>query len=252
MNEKLLNDIQVFTEIMATGKSIVAKIKFILTYTKASLQKPPQTNLSGGAGATCTPQAPKSALSTSKQQLDRTIEDDGHLRYHNYNVSHMERNGCYPPSPQKLDKVNPIVSNEYGHTNSHVISHHVIPHHCQPIVIESAISHSSPRQSRYNATPYSYSSASKQNKSESDAAASQQNARESSGTVSQSIISDVLAGSCAGIAITLVGHPLDTVKTRLQAQSAHRSYTGIWDCIAQTTKQEGLRGFYKVGCVIRQ
>ncbi|EGD78484.1 hypothetical protein PTSG_09180 [Salpingoeca rosetta] len=59
------------------------------------------------------------------------------------------------------------------------------------------------------------------------------------------LLRDVMAGSCSGVAITLVGHPLDTVKTRLQAQSTHRMYTGTLDCIKQTLKNEGVAGFYK-------
>ena len=58
---------------------------------------------------------------------------------------------------------------------------------------------------------------------------------------------DVLAGASSGIAITFVGHPLDTIKTRLQAQSGSRPlYTGTWDCARATFRHEGVRGLYKV------
>ena len=66
-------------------------------------------------------------------------------------------------------------------------------------------------------------------------------------TAAMALMRDVMAGSAAGVAITVVGHPLDTVKTRLQAQSStHRLYTGTLDCIRQTFRTEGVKGFYKV------
>eukprot|EP00045_Choanoeca_perplexa_P016781 m.230875 g.230875 ORF g.230875 m.230875 type:complete len:481 (-) comp17359_c0_seq2:3258-4700(-) len=60
------------------------------------------------------------------------------------------------------------------------------------------------------------------------------------------LIKDVIAGSASGVAITFAGHPLDTIKTRLQAQSGSRPlYAGTWDCARATFQQEGLRGLYK-------
>eukprot|EP00730_Choanoeca_flexa_P020043 TRINITY_DN9798_c0_g1_i1.p1 TRINITY_DN9798_c0_g1~~TRINITY_DN9798_c0_g1_i1.p1 ORF type:complete len:469 (+),score=67.75 TRINITY_DN9798_c0_g1_i1:220-1626(+) len=57
---------------------------------------------------------------------------------------------------------------------------------------------------------------------------------------------DIVAGSASGIAITFVGHPLDTIKTRLQAQSSSQPlYKGTWDCARQTFQQEGLHGLYR-------
>eukprot|EP01111_Echinosteliopsis_oligospora_P017576 TRINITY_DN7676_c0_g1_i1.p1 TRINITY_DN7676_c0_g1~~TRINITY_DN7676_c0_g1_i1.p1 ORF type:complete len:213 (+),score=50.71 TRINITY_DN7676_c0_g1_i1:258-896(+) len=47
-----------------------------------------------------------------------------------------------------------------------------------------------------------------------------------------------------GISQTLVGHPLDTMKVRLQTQSKQH-YTGLLDCIKQTFHKEGPAGFYK-------
>lgn len=32
------------------------------------------------------------------------------------------------------------------------------------------------------------------------------------------VLKDVFAGTCGGIAVTLVGHPFDTIKVRLQTQ----------------------------------
>jgi len=57
---------------------------------------------------------------------------------------------------------------------------------------------------------------------------------------------DILAGTVGGMATVLVGHPLDTIKVRLQAQSsANPMYSGAWDCAVKTWKFEGFRGFYK-------
>jgi len=57
---------------------------------------------------------------------------------------------------------------------------------------------------------------------------------------------DVVAGCAAGMAVTIVGHPLDTIKTRMQAQSAKRPlYTSSWACARATFQQEGLSGFFR-------
>merc|ERR1712032_683582 len=46
---------------------------------------------------------------------------------------------------------------------------------------------------------------------------------------------DVVAGTCGGIVVTLIGHPFDTLKVRLQAQSiANPVYNGVVDCFKQT------------------
>lgn len=49
---------------------------------------------------------------------------------------------------------------------------------------------------------------------------------------------DFVAGTVAGIAITIVGHPFDTVKVRLQTSTAFRG--GI-DCLMRTIRKEGVR-----------
>merc|ERR1712032_1310635 len=57
---------------------------------------------------------------------------------------------------------------------------------------------------------------------------------------------DVVAGTCGGIVVTLIGHPFDTLKVRLQAQSiANPVYNGVVDCFKQTVSKEGLKGLYK-------
>lgn len=50
-------------------------------------------------------------------------------------------------------------------------------------------------------------------------------------------------GGCAGVA---VGHPLDTIKVRIQTQdSLNPRYKGTFDCFRQTIKNESIRGLYK-------
>lgn len=57
---------------------------------------------------------------------------------------------------------------------------------------------------------------------------------------------DIIAGTCGGIVVTLIGHPFDTLKVRLQAQSiANPVYSGLGDCFKQTVSKEGLKGLYK-------
>lgn len=55
-----------------------------------------------------------------------------------------------------------------------------------------------------------------------------------------------LAGTVAGIAGCLVGHPFDTLKVRLQTQPVHNPvYRGLADCFMKTMKWEGIGGLYK-------
>lgn len=57
---------------------------------------------------------------------------------------------------------------------------------------------------------------------------------------------DVFAGTCGGIAVTLVGHPFDTLKVRLQTQPTNPPiYSGVVDCLQKTIKWEGPAGLYK-------
>merc|ERR1711915_135348 len=42
------------------------------------------------------------------------------------------------------------------------------------------------------------------------------------------------------------GHPLDTIKVRLQTQSkSNPLYAGTWDCALKAVKAEGFKGLYK-------
>lgn len=58
-----------------------------------------------------------------------------------------------------------------------------------------------------------------------------------------------ICGGFGGICTVLVGHPLDTVKVRLQTMSTKpgekAKYSGTWDCLAKTVKNEGFGGLYK-------
>lgn len=57
------------------------------------------------------------------------------------------------------------------------------------------------------------------------------------------------AGGVAGVGIIITGHPLDTVKVRLQTQvivpGTPPKYAGVFDCIRQTVAHEGVTGLYK-------
>ncbi|CAN3361186.1 mitochondrial glycine transporter Ymc1p [Diutina catenulata] len=53
-----------------------------------------------------------------------------------------------------------------------------------------------------------------------------------------------VAGMFSGVMKNAVGHPFDTIKVRLQTAPTGR-FSGPVDCVMQTLKNEGLRGFYK-------
>jgi hypothetical protein len=60
----------------------------------------------------------------------------------------------------------------------------------------------------------------------------------------QSLIKNsFLAGTVSGTTKCLVGHPFDTIKTRMQT---NLSFKGPWQCFTNTLKKEGVRGLYKV------
>ncbi|XP_076321531.1 mitochondrial basic amino acids transporter-like isoform X1 [Tachypleus tridentatus] len=57
---------------------------------------------------------------------------------------------------------------------------------------------------------------------------------------------DFVAGCLGGCAGVLVGHPLDTVKVRLQTQDASKPlYRGTFHCISSIIKNESVGGLYK-------
>ncbi|KAG7192355.1 uncharacterized protein KQ657_001753 [Scheffersomyces spartinae] len=53
-----------------------------------------------------------------------------------------------------------------------------------------------------------------------------------------------VAGMFSGVTKNAVGHPFDTVKVRLQTAPEGR-FKGPMDCVLQTFRNEGLKGFYK-------
>jgi solute carrier family 25 carnitine/acylcarnitine transporter 20/29 len=57
-----------------------------------------------------------------------------------------------------------------------------------------------------------------------------------------SALADFLAGGFGGICLVAVGHPLDTIKVRLQTSS---QYKGFLDCAIKTLKNESIFGFYR-------
>ncbi|XP_050526999.1 congested-like trachea protein isoform X2 [Daktulosphaira vitifoliae] len=59
-----------------------------------------------------------------------------------------------------------------------------------------------------------------------------------------------ISGGFGGICTVLTGHPLDTLKVRLQTMPSVQPgqtpmYTGAWDCAVKTVKREGFLGLYK-------
>ncbi|XP_054636371.1 mitochondrial carnitine/acylcarnitine carrier protein isoform X1 [Dunckerocampus dactyliophorus] len=63
-------------------------------------------------------------------------------------------------------------------------------------------------------------------------------------------LKNFVAGGVGGACLLLAGHPLDTVKVRLQTQpkascSQYVLYKGTYDCFRKTVSKEGLLGLYK-------
>lgn len=59
-----------------------------------------------------------------------------------------------------------------------------------------------------------------------------------------------LAGGCGGVSLVFAGHPLDTIKVRLQTQPLPKpgqipQFEGLVDCAKKTIRNEGIRGLYK-------
>lgn len=66
-----------------------------------------------------------------------------------------------------------------------------------------------------------------------------------------SIVSNALGSAAAGIVGRLLTHPLDTGKARLQSHVGGHSYSGVFDVLYRTARQEGIRGLYRgFGAVI--
>uniref|UniRef100_A0AAY5L9T2 Uncharacterized protein n=1 Tax=Esox lucius TaxID=8010 RepID=A0AAY5L9T2_ESOLU len=62
-------------------------------------------------------------------------------------------------------------------------------------------------------------------------------------------VKNFVAGGVGGACLLFVGHPLDTIKVRLQTQprapSQHVLYKGAYDCFRKTVSKEGFLGLYK-------
>lgn len=52
------------------------------------------------------------------------------------------------------------------------------------------------------------------------------------------------AGICSGWTKLIVGHPFDTIKTRLQC-APPGTFKGAWPCLVETVSKEGPRALYK-------
>ena len=64
------------------------------------------------------------------------------------------------------------------------------------------------------------------------------------------MLKNLIAGGFGGVCLVIAGHPLDTVKVRLQTMpipgpGSVAIYNGTFDCIKKTFHNEGLRGFFK-------
>lgn len=65
-----------------------------------------------------------------------------------------------------------------------------------------------------------------------------------------SAIKDFLAGGFGGVCTVIAGHPLDTIKVRLQtmpkpAPGEPPMFKGTFDCLSKTVRKEGFFGLYK-------
>ncbi|KAG5281750.1 hypothetical protein AALO_G00048400 [Alosa alosa] len=63
-------------------------------------------------------------------------------------------------------------------------------------------------------------------------------------------VKNFVAGGVAGACLLFAGHPLDTIKVRLQTQpkvspTQYVLYTGTYDCFRKTVSKEGILGLYR-------
>lgn len=59
----------------------------------------------------------------------------------------------------------------------------------------------------------------------------------------------ILAGGFGGLCTTLFGHPLDTIKVRMQSKP--NEYRNTWDAVFKIISREGPSGLYKVNIIFR-
>lgn len=57
-------------------------------------------------------------------------------------------------------------------------------------------------------------------------------------------VKNFVAGGAGGMSLVFVGHPLDTMKVRMQT-APPGMYKGMVDCMQQIGRQHGVRGFYR-------
>ena len=55
----------------------------------------------------------------------------------------------------------------------------------------------------------------------------------------------MISGIIFGATNTIVGHPLDTVKTKMQAQAEHLTSAGSMSTLWDVFKKQGIRGLYR-------
>ncbi|XP_063902175.1 mitochondrial carnitine/acylcarnitine carrier protein-like [Zophobas morio] len=67
--------------------------------------------------------------------------------------------------------------------------------------------------------------------------------------LSQKPIQSFVAGGFGGISLVVTGHPLDTIKVRIQTMEVKSGstppYTGFVDCFQKVIKREGIKGLFK-------
>lgn len=64
------------------------------------------------------------------------------------------------------------------------------------------------------------------------------------GSSPQEFLFGLLGGIGYGLVSPMVGHPFDTIKTKMQAEVAYKTST-VWQVIAKTYQNEGVLGFYR-------
>eukprot|EP00123_Amoebidium_parasiticum_P019525 comp26309_c0_seq1/m.47095 comp26309_c0_seq1/g.47095 ORF comp26309_c0_seq1/g.47095 comp26309_c0_seq1/m.47095 type:complete len:317 (-) comp26309_c0_seq1:587-1537(-) len=64
-----------------------------------------------------------------------------------------------------------------------------------------------------------------------------------------SLLKDFIAGGVGGVCLVFVGHPLDTVKVKIQTMEVKPGqeppFKGTWDCIRKTVAKDGVKGLYR-------
>ena len=58
-------------------------------------------------------------------------------------------------------------------------------------------------------------------------------------------ILSLISGTAYGMTSIIIGHPMDTVKTKMQAQTTFNTSSNLQSTCTRIYKKEGIRGFYK-------